>query len=170
MEQLVKSFDELKSGDVVLVPFPLTGKDIVGSVSAILKSYKYPISDVGGGNKRRNYRDKNGNLCSITAKEEGCKGDEMMMTTDIWLDGGSMHVTELDDIESFNIRKISEDHPMYNKNLAEEGNFFGSLFGKMQEMEENGEDDENFGDFMMNALGSMMKHGLRREDNDENQK
>jgi hypothetical protein len=167
MEKLIESFDELKSGDVVLVPFTLTGEDIVGSVSAIIKSYKYTISDSKTGTKSRNYRDKNGVLHNITAESEGCKGDEMMRTTDIWVDGGSMHVTEIDDIKSMNIRKISKDHPKYDKDKAETGDFFGQLFGKMQEMEDNGEESENLGDNMMKALGSIMQHGLRREDNND---
>lgn len=143
----------MKSGDLVLVALPLTGEDIVGTVTSIIPTHKYPISDVGGGNKRRNYRDENGTLCTITAEEEGCKGDEMIMCTDIWLEVGSLHVKEIDDIESFNIRKISEDHPKYDKKAAKGGKMMGDFFGAMMKAEENGEED--LGASMMKALGSM---------------
>lgn len=137
----------------ILHKSPLTGKDILGTVTSIIPTHKYPISDVGGGNKRRNYRDKSGTLKSITAEEEGCKGDEMIMCTDIWLEGGSLHITEIDDIESFDIRKISEDHPKYDKEVAKGGKMMGDFFSAMMEAEENGEEDLDAS--MMKALSGM---------------
>ena len=143
MEKLIDNINDFKNGQIVVVQFPLTNKDVPGFVSGVHKTNKYPISDVGGGNKRRNYRDKNGNLCSITAEQEGCKGDEKMTQVDIWIGGGSLTIKETDDdIAGFNVREISKDHPLYNENLEKNAKMIGGFFGKLADAEENG------GDFM----------------------
>ena len=44
MEKQIKSFTELKAGDLVLIDNPMT-KDDLAIVSTIIDTYKYPITE-----------------------------------------------------------------------------------------------------------------------------
>ena len=156
METLIKNINDFKSSQMVLVPFPGINKDLPGFVLSVSDTHKYPISDVGGTNKRRNYRDDNDNLCSITAESEGCQGDEMIKQVSIMYDGGSLTLNELHDIESFNVRSITEEHPLYDKNIAENANMMGGFFGAMAQLDDD-IDEDSLGSAMMKVLGGMMK-------------
>ena len=78
MEKKIKSFRELKVGDLVLIENPMykmTGKkeDDVCVVSSIIPTYKYPISDEGS-DRRYFIKDRK----KVYADECWDKGDEMI--------------------------------------------------------------------------------------------
>ena len=148
-EELIKKIEDFKSGDVVLVRVPMFPEDSVGTVTAITPTDKYPFTESKSGKKGRMENRK-----TIYAEDEGCTGDEMIKELDIWIEGGSVHITEMDDIESFNVRRISEDHPKYDKDIAKAGSMMGNIFSEMAQVEENGEDilDPSF---LMSMMGNL---------------
>jgi len=130
MEKLIKLFSDLKTGDPVIFPCPMMEKDVFGVVSMIMPSAKYPLGDQNG-KMSRNYHDESGKLCNITAEEEGEDPETMKQVSDIWFEGGSFHVTDLDDVEKFNIRRIDENHPMYNPVITENVSMIGNFLENM---------------------------------------
>ena len=83
METPIKSFNELKLGDLVLIESPMS-KMILGEpeddlcvVTSIIPTHKYPISDVGSTRKyyikdrKPVYADENGEIGNEMIKEWG---------------------------------------------------------------------------------------------------
>jgi len=137
MERKIKSFRELKVGDLVLIENPMykmTGKkeDDVCVVSSIIPTYKYPISDVGS-DRKYFIKDRK----KVYADECGDKGDEMIKEYGISSSISGEYNFRDDDEPIWNIRLIDKDHPKWNSKLSRHGkmqsgilNMFGKLFGE----------------------------------------
>lgn len=134
MEKAIKSFTELKEGDLVLVKNPLINDD-VAVVSCVHKSYKYPITD-SNGVKQRSLGHVNGKLKFVSAQDEGCVGDEMILHYDLLSNfgGGSYSFKEIDDPSEWDIRLIDESHPKFDKKLAKQGESFSKMMGVFSKM------------------------------------
>lgn len=75
METKIKSFTELKAGDLVLIDNPML-KDDLAIVSTIIDTYKYPITDSSGRksymkDRKPVYADQNGDTGNEMIKEWG---------------------------------------------------------------------------------------------------
>ncbi len=131
MEKLIKSFNELKVGDLVLIVSPMTKEDEVCVVSSIIQTHKYPISNVGC-NRKYYYKDRK----AVYADECGEIGNEMINEYGISSGAGEYTFRE-DDEPIWNIRLIDKSHPKWDRGLEMSGklqssvlNIFGSLFSK----------------------------------------
>lgn len=134
MEKAIKSFTELKEGDLVLIENPLISDD-VAVVSSVYKSHKYPITD-SNGVKQRSLGHVDGKLKFVSAQEEGCVGNEMILHYDLLSNfgGASYSFKEMDDPSEWNIRLIDESHPKYDKKLAKEGKMFSKMMDMVSKM------------------------------------
>ena len=133
MEKNIKSFTELKEGDLVLIKNPLVGDD-VAVVASVHESHKYPITS--NGVKQRSLGHVKGKLTFISAKDEGCVGDEMILHYDLLgsFGGGSYSFKEIDDPSEWDIRLIDESHPKFDKKLANDGKSFSIMMGMFSKM------------------------------------
>lgn len=135
MERKIKSFTELKVGDIVLIESPMSKmvlgdtEDDVCVVSSIIPTYKYPISDVGS---TRKYFMKDRK--PVYADECGETGNEMINEYGISSPTGEYTFRE-DDEPIWNIRLIDKDHAKYDSKLSRNGkmmsgmlNMLGGLF------------------------------------------
>ena len=127
MEKKIKSFNELKVGDLVLIESPVSrtfkGKveDDLCVVSSIIPTYKYPIGDQSG---RKFYMK---NRQPVYADECGDTGKEMInewhLTSSIM---GEYNFREDDDV-IWNIRLIDETHPKWNSKFSKHGKTMDSI-------------------------------------------
>ncbi len=135
MERKIKSFTELKVGDLVLIESPMSKmvlgdtEDDVCVVSSIIPTYKYPISDVGS---TRKYFMKDRK--PVYADECGEVGNEMINEYGISSPTGEYTFRE-DGEPIWNIRLIDKDHAKYDSKLSRNGkmmsgmlNMLGGLF------------------------------------------
>lgn len=134
MEKQIKSFNELKIGDLVLIESPvskMSGKleDDLCVVSSIIDTYKYPISDVGS---TRKYFTKDRK--PVYADECGEIGNEMIKEWGISSSVGGEYTFREDDEPIWNIRLIDKTHPMWDSKLSRNGKASGkmlNMFGKI---------------------------------------
>lgn len=127
MEKEIKSFTELKAGDLVLIQSPMsriTGipKDDLAVVTTIIPTHKYPIGDSTG--RKLFYRDRK----AVYADEQGDTGDEMVMEYGITSSDAGEYTFREDDEPIWNIRLIDETHPRYDAGLARQGRMSGGVF------------------------------------------
>lgn len=124
MEKQIKSFNELKPGDLLLIDNPLI-KDDVAVVSTIFDVHKYPISDSNG---RKSYmKDRK----PVYADQNGETGDEMIKEWGISSSKAGDYNFREDDtdiITIWNIRLIDNTHPKWDQKLSNSGKSMGSLF------------------------------------------
>jgi len=121
METQIKSFTELKAGDLVLIDNPMT-KDDLAIVSTIIDTYKYPISEKSG--RKLYLKDR----VAHYADELGDTGNEMIKEWGISSTTAGEYTFREDDTPIWNIRLISKEHPRYDKKLASQGKMMGSMF------------------------------------------
>ncbi len=137
MERKIKSFNELKVGDLVLIESPMSkmsgkNQDDLCVVSSIIPTYKYPISDVGS--TRKYYlKDRK----PVYADECGESGNEMINSYGISSSVAGEYTFNENDEPIWNIRLIDKTHPKWNGKLSRHGkmqagilNMFGKLFGE----------------------------------------
>ncbi len=128
MEKQIKSFKELKLGDLVLIESPMTKKDDLCVVSSIIPTHKYPISDVGS-NRRYYFRDRK----PVYADECGDTGNEMIKEYGISSAKSGEYTFKEDDEPIWNIRLIDKTHPKWDSSLSRSGKTSGkmlNMFGK----------------------------------------
>lgn len=126
MEKQIKSFNELKVGDLVLIESPyqkINGKtvDDLCVVSSIIPTYKYPIGDQSGRkcymkDRKRHYADEVGDL-----------GNEMIREWGISSSTAGEYTFREDDTPIWNIRLIDKTHPLYDSKLARQGKMMGGM-------------------------------------------
>lgn len=127
MERKIKSFTELKVGDIVLIESPMSKmvlgdtEDDVCVVSSIISTYKYPISDVGS---TRKYFMKDRK--PVYADECGETGNEMINEYGISSPTGEYTFRE-DDEPIWNIRLIDKTHPKYDSKLSINGKIMSAV-------------------------------------------
>jgi hypothetical protein len=133
MEKNIKSFTELKEGDLVLIKNHLVGDDVAVVVS-VYKSHKYPITS--NGVRQRSLGLVNGNLAFISAKDEGCVGDEMILHYDLLgsFANGSYSFNEMDNPSEWSVRLIDESHPKFDRKLSNDGKSFSEMMGMFSKM------------------------------------
>lgn len=134
MEKPIKSFTELKLGDLVLIESPVSKmtlgetEDDLCVVTSIIPTYKYPISDVGS---TRKYFIKDRK--PVYADECGEVGNEMIKEWGISSSVGEYTFRE-DDEPIWNIRLIDKTHPRWDSKLSMQGKASGkmlNMFGKL---------------------------------------
>ena len=121
MEKQIKSFTELKAGDLVLIDNPMT-KDDLAIVSTIIDTYKYPITEQSG--RKLYFKDRKAHY----ADQNGDTGNEMIKEWGISSTTAGEYTFREDDTPVWNIRLISKDHPRYDKKLATQGKNVGDMF------------------------------------------
>ena len=137
MEKKIKSFNELKVGDLVLIESPASktfkGKveDDLCVVSSIIPTYKYPIGDQSG----RKYYMKDRK--PVYADECGETGKEMINKLHLTSSTIGEYNFREDEEPIWNIRLIDETHPRWDSKFSNHGkkmdgiiNMFGNLLGK----------------------------------------
>ena len=133
MEKPIKSFTELKLGDLVLIESPMSKmtlgetEDDLCVVTSIIPTHKYPISDVGS---TRKYFIKDRK--PVYADECGETGNEMIKEWGISSSVGEYTFRE-DDEPIWNIRLIDKTHPRWDSSLSRNGKVSGkmlNMFGK----------------------------------------
>lgn len=120
METKIKSFNQLKVGDLVLIDNPMT-KDDLGVVSSITDTYKYPISEQSG--RKLYYKDRK----PYYADQCGETGNEMIKEYNINSSIAGEYSFREDDKPIWNIRLIDKDHPRYDPKLVGFGNMFSGI-------------------------------------------
>ena len=120
-ETQIKSFTELKAGDLVLIDNPMT-KDDLAIVSTIIDTYKYPITEQSG--RKLYFKDRK----AYYADKCGDTGNEMIKEWGISSTTAGEYTFREDDTPVWNIRLISKDHQRYDKKLASQGKMMGSMF------------------------------------------
>jgi hypothetical protein len=128
MEKQIKSFKELKLGDLVLIESPMTKEDDICVVSSILPTHKYPISDVGS-SRRYYFKDRK----PVYADECGDTGNEMIKEYGISSSKSGEYTFKEDDEPIWNIRLIDNTHPKWDSSLSRNGKTSGrmlNMFGK----------------------------------------
>lgn len=168
METKITSLDQLEVGDQLLIDAPLTGENTHCSVISKIPELKYPITTEDGRKCRSLGYDQEEGYKMDFADENNETGDEKIFAVDIVTVeeglGGSFHFKEGDDIEQWDVRKISEDHPTYSKKITknvekfskmmddmfsffgdaeETGNVEGveKMFGDLKKLEEKGDEE-----------------------------
>ena len=134
MEKQIKSFNELKLGDLVLIESPMSKmsgntEDDLCVVTSIIPTHKYPISDVGS---TRKYYIKDRK--PVYADELGEIGNEMIKEWGISSSVGGEYTFREDDEPIWNIRLIDETHPRWDSKLSRNGKVSGkmlNMFGKL---------------------------------------
>lgn len=135
MEKPIKSFTELKLGDLVLIESPMSKmtlgetEDDLCVVTSIIPTYKYPISDVGS---TRKYFIKDRK--PVYADECGEVGNEMIKEWGISSSQFGEYTFREDDEPIWNIRLIDKDHPRWDSKLSMQGKASGkmlNMFGKL---------------------------------------
>jgi hypothetical protein len=128
METKIKSFTELKVGDIVLIESPMSKmvlghtEDDVCVVSSIIDTYKYPISDVGS-TRKYFMRDRK----PVYADECGEVGNEMIKEWGISSSQFGEYTFREDDEPIWNIRLIDKDHPKYDSKLSKHGKIMSGM-------------------------------------------
>ena len=134
MEKQIKSFRELKLGDLVLIESPMSAcilgntEDDLAVVTSIIPTHKYPISDVGS---TRKYYIKDRK--PVYADENGDVGNEMIKEWGISSSVGGEYTFREDDEPIWNIRIIDKTHPRWDSKLSRNGKVSGkmlNMFGK----------------------------------------
>ena len=134
MEKQIKSFTELKLGDLVLIESPMSkmsgnNEDDLCVVTSIIPTHKYPISDVGS---TRKYYIKDRK--PVYADENGEIGNEMIKEWGISSSVGGEYTFREDDEPIWNIRLIDKTHPKWDSKLSRNGKVSGkmlNMFGKL---------------------------------------
>ncbi len=131
MEKPIKSFTELKLGDLVLIESPMSKmtlgepEDDLCVVTSIIPTHKYPISDVGS---TRKYYIKDRK--PVYADELGEVGNEMIKEWGISSSVGEYTFRE-DDEPIWNIRLIDETHPKWDSKLSRNGKASGKMLNML---------------------------------------
>ena len=131
METKIKSFTELKAGDLVLIESPMSrisGKDDLAVVSTIISVHKYCITDSTG--RKLFFRDRK----AVYADECGDTGNEMIREFGISSSEHGEYTFREDDDPIWNIRLIDETHPRYDAKLAKNGRMSGNMFTMMENL------------------------------------
>ena len=131
METKIKSFTELKAGDLVLIESPMSrisGKDDLAVVSTIISVHKYCITDSTG--RKLFFRDRK----AVYADECGDTGNEMIREFGISSSEHGEYTFREDDDPIWNIRLIDETHPRYDAKLAKNGKMSGNMFAIMEKL------------------------------------
>jgi hypothetical protein len=134
MEKQIKSFTELKLGDLVLIESPMSKmsgntEDDLCVVTSIIPTHKYPISYVGS---TRKYYIKDRK--PVYADECGEIGNEMIKEWGISSSVGGEYTFREDDEPIWNIRLIDKTHPKWDSKLSRNGKVSGkmlNMFGKL---------------------------------------
>ena len=131
METKIKSFTELKAGDLVLIEGPafISGKDDLAVVSTIISVHKYCITD-STGRKLFISRDRK----AVYADECGDTGNEMIREFGISSSEHGEYTFREDDDPIWNIRIIDKTHPRYDAKLAKNGKMSGNMFAMMEKL------------------------------------
>ena len=131
METKIKSFTELKAGDLVLIEGPafISGKDDLAVVSTIISVHKYCITD-STGRKLFISRDQK----AVYADECGDTGNEMIREFGISSSEHGEYTFREDDDPIWNIRIIVRTHPRYDAKLAKNGKLSGNMFAMMEKL------------------------------------
>ena len=142
MEKQIKSFTELKLGDLVLIESPMSKmsgntEDDLCVVTSIISTHKYPISYVGSpyactpATTRQYYiKDRK----PVYADENGEIGNEMIKEWGISSSVGGEYTFREDDEPIWNIRLIDKTHPKWDSKLSRNGKVSGkmlNMFGKL---------------------------------------
>jgi len=131
METPIKSFTELKLGDLVLIESPMSKmtlgepEDDLCVVTSIIPTHKYPISDVGS---TRKYYIKDRK--PVYADECGDTGNEMIKEWGISSSVGEYTFRE-DDEPIWNIRLIDKTHPRWDSKLSRNGKASGKMLNML---------------------------------------
>ena len=131
METKIKSFTELKTGDLVLIESPMSrisGKDDLAVVSTIISVHKYCITDSTG--RKLFFRDRK----AVYADECGDTGNEMIREFGISSSEHGEYTFREDDDPIWNIRVIDKTHPRYDAKLAKNGKISGNMFAIMEKL------------------------------------
>ena len=134
METKIKSFSELKAGDLVLIESPMsriTGiiKDDLAVVSTIISVHKYDIADSTG---RKLFYNKDRK--AVYADQCGDTGSEMIREFGITSSEHGEYTFREDDDPIWNIRVIDKTHPRYDAKLAKHGKMSGNMFAMMEKL------------------------------------
>ena len=143
METPIKSFTELKLGDLVLIESPMSKmtlgetEDDLCVVTSIIPTHKYPISYVGSPYDcapatPRKYYIKDRKI--VYADECGDTGNEMIKEWGISSSVGGEYTFREDDEPIWNIRLIDKTHPKWDSKLSRNGKVSGkmlNMFGKL---------------------------------------
>jgi hypothetical protein len=132
METPIKSFTELKLGDLVLIESPMSKvtlgdhEDDLCVVTSIIPTHKYPISDVGS---TRKYYIKDRK--PVYADECGDTGNEMIKEWGISSSVGGEYTFREDDEAIWNIRLIDKEHPRWDSKLSRNGKASGKMLNML---------------------------------------
>ena len=143
MEKPIKSFTELKLGDLVLIESPMSKmtlgetEDDLCVVTSIIPTHKYPISYVDSPYAcapvtPRKYYIKDRKI--VYADECGDTGNEMIKEWGISSSVGGEYTFREDDEPIWNIRLIDKTHPRWDSKLSRNGKLSGkmlNMFGKL---------------------------------------
>ncbi len=134
MEKPIKSFTELKLGDLVLIESPISKmsgntEDDLCVVTSIIPTHKYPISDVGS---TRKYFMRNRK--PVYADECGDIGNEMIKEWGISSSVSGEYTFREDDEPIWNIRLIDETHPKWNSQLSKNGKASGKMLNMFSKL------------------------------------
>lgn len=127
MEKKIKSFTELKVGDLVLIESPMsqmtgTIQEDLCVVSSIIDTYKYPISNAGSSRKFRM-----ANRVAVYADQQGDTGNEMIKEYEIESSLHGSYTFLEDDVPVWNIRLIDKTHPRYDRKISMQGKVTSTL-------------------------------------------
>ena len=131
METKIKSFTELKAGDLVLIESPMSrisGKDDLAVVSTIISVHKYCITDSTG--RKLFFRDRK----AVYADECGDIGNDMIREFGLSSSEHGEYTFREDDDPIWNIRVIDKTHPRYDAKLAKNGKMSGNMFAIMEKL------------------------------------
>ena len=131
METKIKSFSELKVGDLVLIESPISrisGKDDLAVVSTIISVHKYCITDSTG--RKLFFGDQK----AVYADECGDTGNEMIREFGISSSEHGEYTFREDDDPIWNIRVIDKTHPRYDDKLAKNVKMSGNMFAMMEKL------------------------------------
>jgi len=129
METPIKSFTELKLGDLVLIESPINKEDDLCVVSVIIPTYKYPISD-SGSNRKYYLKDRK----PIYADECGEIGNEMIKEWNISSSQFGEYTFREDAEPIWNIRLISKEHPKWDSSLSRNGKVSGKMLNMFNKL------------------------------------
>jgi len=127
MEKKIKSFTELKVGDLVLIESPMsqmtgTIQEDLCVVSSIIDTHKYPISNAGSSRKFRMV-----NRVAVYADQCGDTGNEMIKEYEIESSLHGSYTFLEDDAPVWNIRLIDKTHPRWDRKLSVQGKMTSTL-------------------------------------------
>lgn len=180
MEQLVDDIKNLEVGDVLLVDNAI-GENITYMVAFKYDKHKYDIvTNKDNPERSLGLDEETKEIKTISAQEEGCNGDEKIKVINALTNSSQdphsdLEINEINQeevINNFNIRKISEDHELYNEEGKEGVKMLSQFLKEAQKIEggnHNKEEEEKFLKSMFKIMGyDEGENGENNDDSDEN--